>query len=494
MLNATKNQTISPVQLGMFFFCIVWIISVLLSGTMSAAFNGWMLIGLYAMAFVAVFGINDRKPYPFVIFLLYCFLSNAGQTLTHLLGIPNVTIVDIYKLYSSSLIGEMLFWQGMFVACMTLGYMTIKKRRSAEPSVPRITDVGSAFQWEDVLLLGVALAVFVTYLVELSKRASLSYGDYYYETREGLGTVMQYVYHTVMFGYLMRHEGRKRKMGFIIAGTLAVMAIFIGSRSAIIPLLVGLVYILLQQRSGKLHIKLRYIFLVLLILIVMAAFTQLRDYALSELSFEVVFEAVALSPFQALIDIIHEMGASARTVLSTMVGLELGDIRREGTILYSMLKGVFPIGMLDSVGITAPTIESLSAWVSDYGSEWYIEGKGWGYSIIGEILYNFGGWGALFSLLFGAVMGGLENLMDRLARAGRVYLASGILYVLGYSAFWARAESTLLSTRIRYTVYMAIAAWMLKSFIKPKGATRHGEKDPVRSVLAGRRGGGESAR
>ena len=255
-------------------------------------------------------------------------------------------------------------------------------------------------------------------------------------------------------------------MAFGIVVVLAGMAVLIGSRSATIPVIVGVCFILSHQAEKKFKLRLWHVLAGIAVLMVFSAFAELREYSISQLSVSLVVQKVFTSPLKAIVQIFQEMGTSARTTLTTMMALDKGVIEQEGTILYSLLKGVFPISLLKLVGIKAPYMTSLSAWVSDYGSGLYVEGKGWGYSFIGEIIYNYGNWGFIFCFFFGMLIAWLENCIEKLLKNKDYLLSAGILYVLGYSVFLARAEMTLVSTRIRYTVYMAVLIILIRAFMK----------------------------
>lgn len=432
--------------------------------------TGWILIVFYVYGIWIVARRNAGRVYPFAIFLLYCFVSNAGQTLTHLSGIENTVLVDIYAAYSSELINRMLILQGVFVLCMILGYLLLRRMRAETPEVLRVTQTvkpGTVIL-DDLILWVLAVYVAVIYAQELSQRVDMDYGEYYYETREGLGTVAQYLYHVVVFAYLFKHPGWRRKMAFGIVLVLAGMAVLIGARSATIPVIVGVCFILSYRSEKKFKLRLWHVVAGVLILMIYSAFAELRKLPISELSFSLIMQSIFVSPLESLANILQEMGTSARTTLTTMQALDCGVVQQEGTILYSLLKGIFPLQLLNLVGIQPPAIESLSAWVSDYGSGLYVEGKGWGYSFIGEIIYNFGNWGFIFSFFFGAAIALLENGIEKLLKNKDYYLGAGVLYVLGYGVFLARAETTLLSTRIRYTVYMAVLLFLVKLFLKKR--------------------------
>lgn len=454
--------------LAIFLCGIIWLVGVLAVGSENAAFTGWMVILLYITGIWAAFRCNGGKIYPFVIFLLYCFVSNAGQTVIKLLGITFTEGVNIYAGYSPALINRMLILQGVFVACMLLGYMMLRKMQIVTPEKESLAQqaephgVGAS----ELILWALAVYVAVIYIQELSQRIYMNYGEYYYESRQGVGTVAQYLYHVVLFAYLFKHTGWKRKMAFGIMLGLAIMAIFIGSRSTTIPVIVGVAFIISVQAKNKFKLRLRHVLAGLLILFVFSAFAELRKYPISKLNFTLIAETVTFSPFKLLGEILQEMGTSARTTLTTMLALDKGAIDHEGTIFYSLLKGVFPVSFLKIVGIKAPYMTSLSAWVSDYGSGQYVDGKGWGYSFIGEIIYNYGNWGFIFCFFFGMLLAWLENCIEKLLKNKDYLLSAGILYVLGYSVFLARAEMTLVSTRIRYTVYMAVLIILIRAFMK----------------------------
>jgi hypothetical protein len=449
-------------------FCIACLSFATMTQHSNATLSGWILILLYVCCGIAVINKNGKRPYPFFVFVLYCFMSNAGQTLTHLLGLTNNLNVDIYRRYDMNLIAEMLLIQGWFISFMVVGYLCLRnKKEYVYKPVSSLSGQHISFQLNELILICLAIIVGLTYFQEMTLRFSMSYGEYYYTVREGLGTVMQYIYHVYVYTYFLNHTGWKRKFAFSIILILAIMSIFIGSRSATIPMLVGILYIIMVSKT-KIRIKPRYLLVGFLLLIVFSAFTDLRSYSLSDLSGLVVLEAVLGSPITALKEIVQEMGGSARTVLSTMEGLRNGVVHHEGTILYSLLKGVFPISVLNIFGFSEPSIPSLSAWVSVYGSGPYVLGRGWGYSIIAEIIFNFGYWGVIFSFIFGSIMAFAENLIERLLEKKMVYLAAGILYVLGYAVFLARAETTLMATRIRYTVYLAIGFWLYSKMARKR--------------------------
>jgi hypothetical protein len=469
-MNKKMTFKITKGFLVTFFCCAVWMLSLLLTGSKSADITGLMLVFLYGIGIWGVVRTNAGRVYPFAIFLLYCFVSNAGQTITHLLGIETLVEVSIYKEYSSALINRMLLLQCVFVLCMLLGYLLVRKAQSQyQAEQPLLAQPEPIKVGVDELSLWVlSLYVGVIYAHELSQRVYMDYGEYYYETRQGVGTVAQYLYHVVIFAYLFKHTGWKRRMAFGIILVLSIMAVFIGSRSATIPVIVGVCFILSYQAKNKFKLRVQHVVWGIVILLVFSAFADLREYPISELSLSMILETVTLNPIKALAKILQEMGTSARTTLTTMMALDKNVIRHEGTILYSLLKGVFPLSLLNLVGVEAPNMESLSAWVSNYGSGLYVEGKGWGYSFIGEVIYNYGNWGFVFCFIFGILIAWLENSIEKLLKNKDYYLSAGILYVLGYSVFLARAETTLVSTRIRYTVYMAVLIVLIRALLKKR--------------------------
>lgn len=467
-MNEQKKYTVSIGVMLIVICGLLWLMGILFFVNDPMDLTEWLLVFLYIYGIWSVMKRNGGRIYPFAIFLLYCFVSNAGQTISHMLGIENTGKVDIYTQYTGQLINRMLIQQCVFVLCMILGYLLLRRLKAVtiwdDPVIQKYERV--TFGPHEILLWVLALYVVVIYLQELSQRAVMDYGEYYYETRQGIGTVAEYLYHVVIFAYLFKYTGWKRKMAFGIMLTLAAMAVLIGSRSSTIPVIVGVCFLLSYQTKKKFKLRLWHVLAGIVVLLVFSAFAKLREYPISEISFSLLRETVTLNPIKALAEILQEMGTSARTTLSTMIALDKGVVEHEGTIIYALLKGVFPIQLLNMVGIDPPAMESLSAWVSDYGAGQYVDGRGWGYSFIGEIIYNFGNWGFIFSFFFGTVVALLENGIERLLKKKDFYLSAGILYVLGYSVFLARAEMVLLSTRIRYTVYMAVAFMLVKNLFK----------------------------
>jgi len=436
--------------------------------------NGTMLIIVYIVSIITVLMVNNFKIVPFVFFLVYCFFSNAGQTLVEMLHLPHNSDINIYVHYTDSLIAKMLAYQGAIIIFAVCGYLIFKGSSRGLESIRLENPIVKAkdtnqIELADILFMVICFSIFVVYLGELSKRSQMSYGDYYYESREGANTILTYIYHVYGFMYLMTRTGWKKKMAVITMVTIAIMAVFIGSRSNTIPVLVGFVAVSFLTQKKKVQIKFWHIFLGFLVLYIFSGFTELRNYSLNRIDMEVLKRVYGSSVIKSMVNIFMEMGGSARSSLSTMSALNLGIIEEGHTMIYYFLKGFLPVQIVE-LFISAPDIPALSTWVTEFnGSE-----SGWGFSIIGEMIYNFGELSFLGGFAFGAIWVACERLMAKYLLQKNYFLASTILYLLGYAVFLARAEMALMSTKIRYTVYLIILSYLMKKFVltKKRGAIK----------------------
>ena len=444
----------------------VWLITDSYTLIGKVTVNGTMLILVYIVSIIAVLWVNNFKIVPFIFFLAYCFFSNAGQTLVELLHLPHSSDINIYVHYTDDLIAEMLAHQGAIIIFAVCGYLLFKGSSKGLESIkletPEAKDADQ-IKLADILFIVICLSIFVVYLGELSKRAQMSYGDYYYESREGANTVLTYIYHVYGFTYLMTRTGWKKKMAVIIMAAIAVMAVFIGSRSNTIPVLVGFVAVSFLTQKKKVQIKFWHLLLGFLVLYIFSGFSELRNYSLNRIDMEVLKRIYGSSVIKSMVNILMEMGGSARTSLSTMSALDLGSIEEGHTMLYYFLKGFLPVQIIE-LFISAPDIPALSTWVTEFnGSE-----SGWGFSIIGEMIYNFGAFSFLGGFIFGGIWVLCERLTAKYLSQKNYFLASAVLYLLGYAAFLARAEMALMSVKMRYTVYIIVISYLMKKFVFAK--------------------------
>ena len=189
------------------------------------------------------------------------------------------------------------------------------------------------------------------------------------------------------------------------------------------------------------------------------AISTLRNLSLSSLNLLTISDAVFSGGLTVnLSRFIAEMGSSMRTLCSTIVQMDCGQ-GHEATFLYTLLKGIIPVGVLNTLGITEPVNWSLSGWITYVNGN----GSGWGYSIIAEAFYNFGESGFLFFAIFGYLYEILDVMIEKWYLEGRFFLAGAWLYVGSYIVFLARSDSALITTPFRFAVYIAIISFFLKN-------------------------------
>ena len=127
------------------------------------------------------------------------------------------------------------------------------------------------------------------------------------------------------------------------------------------------------------------------------------------------------------------------------------------------MKGIVPkVSILEFLGISEPERWRLSKWITDlHGSN-----AGWGYSMFAEAYYNFRELGFLFMGAFGYFFAWLECRMEKWYAQGKTVMASGWLFLTTYMVFLARADSLLITARIRYVLYLAIVCWILRNRVR----------------------------
>jgi len=186
----------------------------------------------------------------------------------------------------------------------------------------------------------------------------------------------------------------------------------------------------------------------------MKGWTYLRNYPLSELNWGLVQKAYSTGLLQGLYDTLSEMGKTINTLVTTISTVDAGNATNDRTILYALFVGVVPESVAGVLKLT-PEIKSLASWVTK------IIGvrNGQGYSIFAEAYFNYQNFGFLFMLVFGYIYVKLENQVVKLFQSDSpsfTILGCGILYLISYACFLSRADMTLMSSYIKFVVYISI--------------------------------------
>lgn len=438
---------------------------------------GVVLLLVYAVAFLLWIGYTKKYASIFFVFLVFCFLFNAGQILLGLFDTTFVSEVNIYHEYSSTAILKMILFQCDCVLALMLGAILAYKESPSSVTVQEDSPLSgkTALTFTDIIFLLVTALLAVSYLREVVQRGGASYGDYYYGDREGISVPLLFFYHVSMYKVLVDHERDvMSKIAFLINIIMAALMLMVGSRNAILQIIFGSLFILFYVRRQPVKLSFGKKIVVAVVAVVgilfMTGVQSLRQYSLSQLNWDVVAQVYGDGLWANVEDALAQMGGSARCIIVTQNRIDLGAVESEQTILYTIVKAFIPVNILDFLHIEQPIYQSLSAWVSATGGTVITleNPSGWGYSIFAEAYYDFKAWGFLYLFVWGFAFVWLEQKVQSLIRRERVWEGCALLYVLAYGIFIARADSNLLTTRTRYCFYVFVLCYLIRQFTKPK--------------------------
>lgn len=426
-------------------------------------------ISVYIISFVVWYMCTGKLFSLYFIFFICCFLFNAGQILLGFFNVDSINIVglvNIYHLYKGSALMKMLLFQSECVIAMTIGaiiaYKETEYTTNAQVSINNKTGQISTFE---VLYIAVSILLIVSYMKELFTRSSSSYNDYYYGERQGVSIVLLFLYHTFMYKILLEHEKDIiEKFAWITNILLVTVMLMIGSRNAILQIVFGSIFLIVYIKKKTLYIKphkiILYIIIGIILLLFLTGVQNLRKYSFTELNTNIIHEVYGIGIIDSISEALTQMGGSARCLIQTMLEIDGGSVSREPTIIYALAKGIININILSLFGFNEPVNFSLSAWITKVGGSQ----SGWGYSIFAEAYYDFGGLGWIFLAIWGFVYVKLEQFALRQIRNGNTLWACSLVYVLSYAIFLSRADMCLISSRIRYCLYLFIVLYLLKLF------------------------------
>ncbi|MDD4689310.1 MAG: hypothetical protein PHE51_06140 [Eubacteriales bacterium] len=377
----------------------------------------------------------------------------------HVLGVEINNWYVVYREASRHLLMKTLCFQTLCVFAITWGAVLASKD-IGDLKKPEYTYAlrrdNSKYDWIDWLFILLALMVMYEYVTLLISRNDFAYASG--EERSGtLFYLIRYPFLILLYYQFYRHTHKKWVRRTYILGGFVMLSVFLlGARYAIVPILLGLMFIAFVIKNTKIDLtykqKILLVIAGLLFLSLMKGWTHLRNYPLSELNWKLVQEAYSTSLLQGLYDTLAEMGKTINTIVSTISAVDAGNLKNDRTILYALFVGVVPESVANAFKLT-PEIKSLASWVTK------IIGvrNGQGYSIFAEAYFNYHNFGFLFLFLFGYVFVKLENQAVKLFNSDNssmTMLGCGILYLISYATFLARADLILMASYIRFIVYI----------------------------------------
>ena len=472
----SKRKFYSTVIMFALLFVFALFYFAINSGISSAKalhFAQMISILVYIVSF-AVWYLCTKKLFSlYFIFFICCFLFNAGQIILGFFDVKNIDfigLVNIYSLYNNSILQKMMLFQSECVIAMTIGaIIAYKETPYTIIDKTDVTNRTGLIGNSEVFYIAVSVLLIITYASELFTRSSSNYNDYYYGERQGISILLLFLYHTFMYKILLEHEkDAVEKIAWFVNIFLSAIMIMIGSRNAVLQIVFGSLFLIMYVKTKKLSIKpskfILYVIIGITALIFLVGVQDLRKYSFSELNLSLIREIYGIGLLESISEALTQMGGSARCLLQTMLEIDSGRVRHEPTIMYALGKGFVNIKVLSALGFTEPVNFSLSAWITEVGGSQ----SGWGYSIFAEAYYDFGYLGWIFLAVWGYFYVKLEQFVLKQIHKGNVLFACSLVYVLSYAIFLSRADMCLISSRIRYCLYLFIIVYLLKSFGKTR--------------------------
>ena len=439
------------------------------------AFKSTILIMVYLLyIFLWIIQTQTIKSL-FLIYLCYTFLTNAGQLILLILNIDVLGYVDVVALYNDTLLSQTINYQVLCTVLMTtfalIAHEIHSVRKDEKNFFLQQTDITESdyISTNDIIFVFTGVLYFLANLVQLATRVNMSYLDAFNSGEaEAVPLILAFVFYITMYKSCFLHRGKQDKFKSVILIVnvfVGISSLLFGSRNVLIPLVFGMMFIWkFDCKKTSLNKKLKMVLLVFLGIYLIGSFVNLRHYSLSELNFSVIVDALfGAGISEQLITLISEMGMSLRVLATTMFAIDTGVVEGEQTFLYTALKGIVPqVELLDAVGIYEPERWSLSYWIT----ETYGQNAGWGYSMYAEAYYNFKWFGCIFMATFGYVYSLLECKIEKWYINGRTVMASAWLFLATYLIFIARADSLLITSRLRYIIYLSIVCLLLRNKVK----------------------------
>ena len=247
-----------------------------------------LLVVVYVLS-IYVWCSYTKKIASIFFVLLACLLFNAGQVIVDLFGIKIISAYsNVFADYSTPTIIKALLFQSICVSSMILGAVLAFDNRvylSEKVDCRRLDDN----QIMDIVYVLSALVLLIICITNVLNRSNLSYADYYAEA-EGISTPLVFIYHVLMYRELVIRDKTDRllKSVHIINVMLLLAFLIVGSRSVVVQIVVGYVFIYANVKGKTVQLSFKrlliYIAFGLLMLYLLTCFENLRNYSLSQIN------------------------------------------------------------------------------------------------------------------------------------------------------------------------------------------------------------------
>jgi oligosaccharide repeat unit polymerase len=414
------------------------------------------LIFVYLLAVVSWLKITKNYFSLYLVFIIYSFLFNAGQTLTQYIPNYGYTYLNIYRVYSNEYIFKMLIFQTLVIIAMHFGallaYKLFRGRHFDITKVPVKNIQKKSIVLDFTFYLSSALMLLYSF-IQLALRMEHSYADYY-ALRDPTSQYITAIFYWSFISYFLRHSKDNKKLMYSIIILQILAMLIVGRRTLIIPMIASLLFLQIITTPSMFLNKRRVLKLIIFGLVgafLVGVSAEMRSLELQGISTQIKWIFSKQGFMFYVFNSLQEMGVSARTIIVTMMKID-GGFQHQSTIFYDLAKAFIPTSILSNFGVNVPEVGQLSTWVTSLSSS----SSGWGYSFIAEAYFNFGMLGFIFTGIYGFIISFLEFSAIKNIHEGKILLPTVIVYLLSHQLFYARAHFGLITGPIRLVIYLLI--------------------------------------
>lgn len=437
--------------------------------------KAFLLFAMYLLYIILWIKCTRAMKSLFFVFLCYTALTNAGQLFLTAFDIEITGYVNVIEWATETQILKAMDYQVYCTVFLATCGLIARENHGVAIAFEPAGEAGKTLVKRDYITLGdlIFLASGMLYtvfnIIRLETRVGSAYMDAFQSGEaKGAPFLVSMLFYISMYCALFAHREKGdhfKKVIYAVNIVVGITGLLFGSRNVLIPMVFGILFLWnFHEMKLTLPKKIGAVFVVVFAFYIMGTFLNIRRTELSSLNLSAIADALFGAGLkEQLIATVSEMGGSLRVLTTTITAVDKGLVQSEQTFLYTFLKGVVPqVEILDWLDIQEPVRWRLSQWITDT----YGQNAGWGYSMYAEAYYNFKELGWLFMAAFGYFYAWLECRIEKMYLKGYTVAASGWLFAAAYMIFLARAESLLLTTRLRYSLYLGIVCALLRNRIK----------------------------
>lgn len=360
----------------------------------------------------------------FLLFSIYYYFPLLNKSALHK-----------HVLFKSDYYEDALFYCLIFLLSWFFGYVLgvyRKSRSRVEVQIIAPKTVNS---------LGIAALLFVMlgYILLGGYNNIGSYGNVSYSDSYASSLVQFHMIASIFLAITLVSDANHRNLLFVTA--LVSISIFaIGVRSTAVSLLIPLIYKLFLQ-SGVLKQVIIIIagFTLLMFVQVMRGFTRV--------GFDRALEKFQLMLSEGILSVLF-LQSQAFAILTNVIEYFQTNGLLFGASLLEGLKLLIPGPIRRSVGLPECFQFCPSSWFMDYSdSQWRM--GGWAFSIVAEMVLNFGNLLVIFIFILGYLMSRIDNSLCALKKRNDLHAIYGLILIGACFTFF-RNDFALTFKKVAY--------------------------------------------